>query len=113
METFISNAKQNGSQVIDQNENFVSIRMSKINSDARNNNNVEILIDKRINKMAGSKIYGDNNELLQSSYFGYNKGEQKYLNAIRKERKTKLPSGKEVKKIILSKIDNYKLKLNI
>jgi hypothetical protein len=113
LEEFISNAKQHGAQVLSEDNNHMKIRMLMKNLDPRIDKEVEVVIDKRINKMISSSIYDKENKLIQKTSFGYSTGEQHYLNAIRKEHKVNFPTGKIVKKIMLSKIDNFKFKLNV
>ncbi len=113
LEAFIKNAPKNGIQVMEQGKNHVTLRMSYKQFDPRIKEETVLLIDKRLNKMVGTRIYSENNELLQSTFFGYSKGEVKSLNAIKIEQKIMLPSGKSIKMISNSKIDNLTFNLNI
>jgi len=113
LEEFIKDAPKNGVQVMEQGKNYVTLRISYKQLDPRVKEETVLLIDKRLNKMVGTRIYSENNELLQSTFFGYSKGEVKSLNAIKIEQKIRLPSGKSIKMITNSKIDNLTFNLNI
>jgi hypothetical protein len=110
---FIEDAPKQGIQVVEQGESYVTLRMPMSNIDPNMQEDVVLLIDKVLNKMVGTRIYSADDKLLQSTYFGYNDGQQKYLNAIKQEVSIILPSGKEVLMTSLSKIDNFKFDLNI
>ncbi|MDP2423295.1 MAG: hypothetical protein U1C46_09250 [Bacteroidales bacterium] len=113
LEEFIRNAPANGVQVLEQGENYVSLRMSFNKIDPRIQGASVLLIDKSINKMVGTRIYDAQDNLVQSVFFGYNKGDVQSLSAIRIEQQTHLPSGSEVKMISISQIENLKFNLNI
>jgi len=113
LEEYIENAAANGAQIVEQGENYVTIRTSFKHIDPRMEEETVMLIDKRINKMVGSRIYDKSNKLLQSIFYGYKKGEVQSLKAIRIEQKMSLPSGKEVNMLNLTKIDNLQMSINI
>lgn len=113
LDEFIDNAIKNGAHVIEQGDSYITLRISLKQKDQNIEQDVVLLIDRNINKVVGSRIYNAKNELLQTIYYGYNKGKVQSLKAIRVEEKTKLPSGKEVKMIISSKIEKLKFNLNI
>lgn len=113
LEELIKNAAKNGVQVLEQGENHVTMRMSQRHINPRIEEEVVLLIDKKMNRVVGNRVYDVNNELLQTTFFEYSKGEEKYLNAIKQEQKVRLPSGKEVKMVANTKISNFKFNLNI
>lgn len=112
LEKFVRDAPANGIQVLEQGNNYVTLRMPLKNDDSRIKEEAVLLIDKRMNKLVGSRMYGANNELLQSTLFGYNKGKIQSLSAIKVEQKMRLPSGKEVNMVINTKIEDLKFSLN-
>jgi len=112
LETFIANAAQNGVQILEQGEDFVTMRMPMSTIDPKIQEETVLLIDKKKNRVVANRIYGVNNELLQSSYFGYNTGTQEYLTAIKQEGNIVLPSGKTATLETNSKIDNFNFSLN-
>lgn len=71
-----------------------------------------LLIDKTLNKIVGTRIYS-NNQLLQSTFFGYNKGDVQSLNAIKTIQKIQLLSGNEIDMVSYSKIDDMEFNLNL
>jgi len=108
-----NNSQEKGITVIEQGDSYVTIRMDMSVEDSKNEHDIVLLIDKLRNKMVGNRIYGANDELLQTTYFGYNNGEQQYLSAIKTEQKMLLPSGKSVTLLTHNSIDNFKLDINI
>jgi hypothetical protein len=99
--------------IIEQGENYVTLRMPLNNVEQAMNQESVLLIDKTLNKIVGTRIYDQNNQLLQSTFFGYNNGEVKSLNAIKTTQKVQLPSGDEVDMISYSKIDDMQFNLNL
>ena len=61
LEEYIANAAENGATVLEQGENYVTIRTSLKQIDPKIDEDAVLLIDKSINKMVGSRIYGKNN----------------------------------------------------
>ena len=122
LEAFIKNLeeediylqKSSGSPItiINQGENFVTLRMPLNNIEPAMSQESVLLIDKTLNKIVGTRIYG-NNQLLQSTFFGYNKGEVQSLNAIKTIQKIQLLSGNEIDMISYSKIDDMEFNLNL
>jgi len=111
LETYIAKASQNGVKVMEQGEDFVTLRTSFKDIDARIEEEAVLLINKKIEKLVGSRIYNSENELLQSTLYGYTK--DKMLNAIKVEQEILLPSGKKIIMEINTKIDNLSYNLNI
>lgn len=109
LDALINNTAKNGVRVLEQGKNHITIRMPKDNLD----NETVLLVDKGINKIVGSRVYNRDNELLESTFFRYSKEDNQFLNAIRKEVKTELPSGKKINTIINTRFENYKFNLNI
>jgi len=110
---FIANASANNVQIIEQGDNYVTLRMSLSLVDPNLDQDCVLLIDKSNNRLVGNRIYSMDNKLLQTTYFGYNTGEVQSINAIKTIQKITLPSGFEVDQITLEKIDNFKFNLNI
>jgi hypothetical protein len=71
-----------------------------------------LLIDKTLNKVVGTRIY-DNNQLLQTTFYGYNEGEVQSLNAIKTVQKIQLSSGNKIDMVSCSKIDDMEFNLNL
>ncbi len=113
LEEFIKDAPKNDIQVTEQGNGYVTLRMSLSKIDPRMTEQSVLLIDRTKNKLVGSRIYSIDNELLQSTLFGYSNGEVKSLNAIRVKQLITLPSGKEIEMINISKINDLKFNLNI
>ncbi len=110
-EEFIKNASENGAEIQELEDGYITVRMPL--KDMGQNLETVLLINKNINKLVGNRIYNEKNELLQTVYYGYNKGKIQSLNAVRVEEKISLPSGKEIKMTTNSKIENLKFNLNI
>ncbi|PQJ76761.1 hypothetical protein [Polaribacter glomeratus] len=98
--------------IIEQGDNFVTLRMPLNNIEPAMSQESVLLIDKTLNKIVGTRIYS-NNQLLQSTFFGYNKGEVQSLNAIKTIQKIQLLSGNEIDMISYSKIDDMEFNLNL
>jgi len=64
LKKFIKDAPAMGIRVLEQGEDYVTLRVPLKNSDARVKEESVLLIDKRMNKLVGSRVYGENNELL-------------------------------------------------
>lgn len=112
LKEYIANAEQNGVEVIEQGEKFVTLRSNFSNIDPSMQGASVLLIDKSINKLVGTRVYDVDDKLVQTVFFGYNKGKVQSMNAIKVEQMEQLPTGKEVKMILLSKIDNLEFNLN-
>mgnify|MGYP000114926032 CR=1 FL=1 len=97
---------------IEQGDNYVTLRMPLNNIEQAMSQESVLLIDKTLNKIVGTRIYS-NNQLLQSNFFGYNKGEVQSLNAIKTIQKIQLVSGNEIDMISYSKIDDMEFNLNL
>jgi hypothetical protein len=110
---FINNAQANNVQIVEQGDNFVTLRMALSNVDANLDGDCVLLIDKAKNRLVGNRIYSADNKLLQTTYFGYNTGQVQNINAMKTISKVTLPSGFEIDEINLEKIDNFKFNLNI
>ncbi len=110
---FIAHAQQSGLQVTEYDNNVVSIRMTETNLHPNKIFYKVILIDKNRNKLVGTRIYDSNNVLINSTLFAYNHGKYQSLKAIRTVQKFQLPSGTMVDMITLSKIEDFKFKLNL
>ena len=98
--------------IIQQGENFVTLRMPLNNVEPEMSQESVLLIDKTLNKVVGTRIY-DNNQLLQTTFYGYNEGEVQSLNAIKTIQKIQLLSGNEIDMISYSKIDDMEFNLNL
>lgn len=98
--------------IIEQGDNYVTLRMPLNNIEPAMSQESVLLIDKTLNKIVGTRIYS-NNQLLQSIFFGYNKGEVQSLNAIKTVQKIQLLSGNEIDMISYSKIDDMQFNLNL
>jgi len=113
LEELTKNASKYGVRIMEQGQNYVTLRMSQKHIDSRIEEEVVYLVDKNLNRIVGNRIYSADNRLLQTTFFGYSKDEEKYLNAIRLEQKVALPSGKEVNSVTQTKIGSLKFNLNI
>lgn len=110
---FTRTIAQNGGTVLEQGSYFVTIRMPFASVDTRLQGATVLLIDKTQNRMVGLRNYDANNVLLQSVFFGYEKGEVKSLNAIRVQEKIAISPEKTVDMITNSKIENLVFKINL
>ena len=106
--------KSSGSPItiIEQGDNYVTLRMPLDNIEPVMSQESVLLIDKTLNKIVGTRIYS-NNQLLQSTFFGYNKGDVQSLNAIKTIQKIQLLSGNEIDMVSYSKIDDMEFNLNL
>ena len=98
--------------ILEQGENYVTLRMPLNNIEQAMTQESVLLIDKTLNKIVGTRIYS-NNQLLQSTFYGYNKGEVQSLNAIKTIQKIPLLGGNEIDMISYSKIDDMEFNLNL
>ncbi len=112
LEEYIAKAAENNVQVLEQGDNYVTLRSSMNNITPGMNLDAVLLIDKSRNKLVGTRIY-EGNKLLKTTYLGYSNGKQKHLTAIRDEETITLPSGQEANMISFSKIDNFNFNLNL
>ena len=110
---FISNARQNGARIMHEDEQFVTMRMSLGQIEPGITDEVVVLIDKKENRTAGTRVYNSKDELLSSTLFGYGPPWKPFLTAIKQQAKETLPSGAEIIIESYSKIDNIKYKVNI
>lgn len=110
---FVLEAKRKGAVIMDEDEQFMTIRMSLGQIEPGVTDDVVLLIDKDQNRTAGTRIYSSKGELLLSTLFGYGPPEKPFLTAIKQQTKEKLPSGEEIVVESYSKIDNLKFKINI
>jgi len=113
LDDFISDARRNGARVMQEDEQFMTLRMSLNQIEPGITDEVVVLIDKIESRIAGTQIYNVKGELLMSTFFGYGPPEKPYLTAIKQQAKETLPSGAEIIVESYSKIDNIKFKLNI
>lgn len=112
LEDYISHAKENNFVIMEQGDDFVTIRSTMENQPSGMNLQNVLLIDRKNNRLMGNRIY-DNNKLIQSTYFRYSKGKQQHIIDVRNEMITSLPSGQEITMQSISKIDNFKFSINL
>lgn len=104
---------RNGTNIIEQGENYVTLRVPFNSIETGMEGESVLLIDKTMNKLVASRTYSIENELLQSTFLGYSQGDKKALNAIRVEEKVTLPSGEEVTQTTNSQIEMLNFSVNI
>lgn len=113
LDEFISESRRNGARVMQEDEQFVTMRMSLGQIEPGMTDEVVVLIDKEQNRPAGTRVYNCKGELLLSTLFGYGPPGKPFLTAIKQQAKETLPSGAEIIVESYSKIDNIKFKVNI
>ena len=113
LDEFISDARRNGALITQEDEQFMSMRMSLSQIEPGMTDEVVFLIDKKENRTAGTRVYNSKGELLLSTLFGYGPPGKPFLTAIKQQAKEMLPSGAEITVESYSKIDNFKFKVNI
>lgn len=113
LENYVKNAQNNGAQIMEENERLITIRLSAGQLEPGLTDEIVVLIDKKLNRAGGTRIYNESGELLSNTLFGYGPPEKPFLTAIKQQVKETLPSGNDVTVESLSKIDNIKFKLNI
>jgi hypothetical protein len=113
LEAYLKDAAKSGTEVLDLGNGYVTVRESLNKIDVRNMESVVLLFDKNINKLAGYRLYDQANNLLQSTLYGYNKGEIESLCAIQTIQKIHLPSGKAAKMFTQNAIEDLKISINL
>lgn len=113
LEYYISNAKNNGLQVIEETDRLIIIRMPLAMIDPGSTNEATILIDKKMERLGGIRVYDQEGDLQSTTLFGYGHPKKPFLTAIKQQVKETLPSGIEVTVESLSKIDNINFSLNL
>jgi hypothetical protein len=110
---YISNAKNNGIQVVEETDRLIIIRMPLGMIDPGSTNEAAILIDKKLERLGGLRVYNQEGDLMSTTLFGYGHPKKPFLTAIKQQVSETLPSGVEVTVESLSKIDNINFSLNL
>ncbi|MCD4834300.1 MAG: hypothetical protein K8R31_10935 [Bacteroidales bacterium] len=113
LDKYITDAKNNGIQVVEEDERFIVLRMPLGMIDPGSTNEAVILIDKKLKRLGGTRVYNVEGDLLSTTLFGYGHPKKPFLTAIKQQVKETLPSGAEVTVESLSKIDNINFRLNL
>jgi len=111
LDDFIAQADSNVI-VSNQGEEMITIRVNLSYLNPKNTGSSVLLIDKVNKRLLATRIYSDINELLQTTFYGYNK-DTKNLDAIKTIQAFRLPSGNVIKSISTSKIEKLTFKINI
>jgi hypothetical protein len=99
-------------QILEENETYVTIRVDMAQFEPGQTGINVILIDKNKNRMVANRIYTEGDEILQTTYYGYAKGETEALDAIRVEEPMVLEDQIELTKVTLTKISDLNITLN-
>jgi hypothetical protein len=99
-------------QILEENETYVTIRVDLAQFEPGQTGINVMLIDKNKNRMVANRIYTEGNEILQTTYYGYAKGETGALDAIRVEEPLFLEEKIELTKVTLTKISDLNISLN-
>jgi len=97
---------------LEENETYVTIRVDLAQFEPGHTGINVMLIDKNKNRMVANRIYTEGNEILQTTYYGYAKGETGALDAIRVEEPLFLEEKIELTKVTLTKISDLNISLN-
>lgn len=120
LEKFLENIKANNPivreieqfQILEENETYVTIRLDLAQFEPGQTGINVMLIDKDKNRMVANRIYTESNEILQTTYYGYTKGDSEALDAIRVEEPLILEGQIELTKVTLNKISNLNISIN-
>lgn len=99
-------------QILEENETYVAIRVDMAQFEPGQNGINVMLIDKNKNRMVANRMYTEGDEILQTTYYGYAKGETEALDAIRVEEPLLLEEPVEVTKVTLTKISELNISIN-
>ena len=113
LEQYMLDTKNNGIQVVQEDKRLAVIRMPLRIIDPLSDDEAVILIDKKLKRLGGIRIYNLNGDLESTTLFGYSHPRKPYLTAIKQQVSEKMPSGAEVIVESLSKIDNINFRLNL
>lgn len=99
-------------QIVEENENFVTIRVDlKVFEPGLFGSNV-MLIDKENNRMLANRMYDEADEITQTTFYGYAKGDVQALDAIRVEEPILIQGTTKITKVTLTKISDLSISLN-
>ena len=106
-EKMIEKARSNG-QITEHCDQFATVRttLSEFMRDAAGD--AVIIVDKHINKVVAAACYDEEEIMTMCTYYGYTKEGEPLLNALRTDHKMEVPSGADVWKTTMSKIENLK-----
>lgn len=99
-------------QILEENETYVTIRVDMAQFEPGQTGINVMLIDKTKNRMVANRIYDERDEVLQTTYYGYAKGETEALDAIRVEEPLFLEEQAEITKVTLTKISDLNISIN-
>lgn len=99
-------------QILEENETYVTIRVDMAQFETGETGINVMLIDKGKNRMVANRIYNEWNEILQTTYYGYTKGETEALDAIRVEEPLVFEEKIDLTKVTLTKISDLNISIN-
>lgn len=99
-------------QILEENETYVTIRVDMALFEPGQTGINVMLIDKEKNRMVANRMYDERDEVLQTTYYGYAKGETEALDAIRVEEPLLLEEPVAVTKVTLTKISDLNISIN-
>jgi hypothetical protein len=71
-----------------------------------------MLIDKENNRMLANRMYDEADEITQTTFYGYAKGDVQALDAIRVEEPILIQGTTKITKVTLTKISDLSISLN-
>jgi hypothetical protein len=113
LEEYISDATKSGIVVETKNEHFVAYRVPLSHYDPTNKNETVILVDRKLNRLAGTKLYSNTGELLMTTLYGYGPAEKPYLTAIKQVTTATLPSGKQIAEETYTRFEDMVVNVNV
>lgn len=99
-------------QILEENETYVTIRVEMNPSESSQPGTNVLLIDKDKNRLVANRLYDRSDEVAQTTYYGYAKGQIEALDAIRIEEPFLVEEGAEITKVTLTKLSNLNISLN-
>lgn len=99
-------------QILEENDTYVTISLDMAQFEPGQTGINVMLIDKNKNRMVANRIYTEGDEILQTTYYGYAKGETETLDAIRVEEPLILEDQIELTKVTLTKISDLNISIN-
>lgn len=99
-------------QILEENEAYVTIRVDMAQFEPGQTGINVMLLDKEKNRMVANRMYDEGDEVLQTTYYGYAKGETEALDAIRVEEPVLLEEPAEITKVTLTKISDLNISIN-
>jgi hypothetical protein len=109
---YLQKSSESSASIVKQDDRYVLVRMPLNNTETASNEESFLVLDKKSNKIVGNRIYIDD-ELIQTTTYGYDEGAVKSLKSVHTTEKVKLISGNETDMTTISNIEDMKFNINL